>query len=155
MSNEHEKFMAMAIAEARKGLRNGEQPFGSVVVRDGNIVGRAFNVVNSSGDPTTHAEVNAVRDASANMKTPNLADCTLYTSCDPCPMCSGAIMMARIGRLFIGARSAKLAEVQNVPGRTYTAESLAEQMHTPLEIIRGVLQDDAEQALTEYDWSNF
>ncbi len=153
MSTEHEKFMAVAIAEARKGLRNGEQPFGSVVVRDGNIVGRAFNVVNSSGDPTTHAEVNAVRDASVNMKTASLAGCTLYTSCDPCPMCAGAIMMAQIERLFIGARSAKLAEVQNVPGRTYTAENLAEQMHASLEITRGVLQDDAEQALTEYDWS--
>ena len=80
MSSKHETFMAMAIEEARKGLRNGEQPFGSVIVRDGEIVGRAFNTVNSSGDPTAHAETSAVRDAAANLNSSSLDGCTLYTS---------------------------------------------------------------------------
>ena len=153
MSDEHEKFVAMAIEEARKGLRLGEQPFGSVIVRDGEVVGRAYNIVNSSGDPTTHAETSAVRDAAANLKGSDWKGCTLYTSCDPCPMCAGATMFSGIERLVIGARSAKLAELRGRPARTYTAESLAEQMHMKLEVIRGVLQDEAEKVLGEYDWS--
>lgn len=155
MSSKHETFMAMAIEEARKGLRNGEQPFGSVIVRDGEIVGQAFNTVNSSGDPTAHAETNAVRDAAANLNSSSLDGCTLYTSCDPCPMCAGATLFSGIHRLVVGARSAKLAEIRSETPRTYTAESLAEQMHMPLEVTRGVLQDDAEKALAEYDWSMF
>ena len=153
MSDEHEKFVAMAIEEARKGLRLGEQPFGSVIVRDGEVVGRAYNIVNSSGDPTTHAETSAVRDAAANLKGSDWKGCTLYTSCDPCPMCAGATMFSGIERLVVGARSAKLAELRGESPRTYSAESLAEQMHMKLEVIRGVLQDEAEKVLGEYDWS--
>lgn len=153
MSDEHEKFIALAIEEARKGLRAGEQPFGSVIVLDGEVIGRACNTVNSSGDPTAHAETSAVRYTAANLKDPDLKGCTLYTSCDPCPMCAGATMFSGIERLVVGARSAKLAELRGRPPRTYTAESLAEQMHMKLEVIRGVLQDEAEKVLEEYDWS--
>ena len=152
MSTEHEKFMAMAIEEARAGVQRGEQPFGSVVVRDGEVVGRAFNVVNSTGDPTAHAEVMAVRNTAANLKTPNLKGGTLYTSCDPCPMCAGSMMFSGIEQLVIGARSAKLAELQGRRPRDYTAESLAEQMHLLLEVTRGVLQSEAEEVLGEYNW---
>ena len=147
MSTDHEKFMTLAIEEARKGLRAGEQPFGSIIVREGEIVGRVYNVVNSSGDPTAHAEVMAVRAAAANLKSPSLKDCTLYTSCDPCPMCAGAMLFSNIDRVIIGARSEALARISGRPPRTYTAEALSEMMNMKLEVIRGVLQDEAEKVL--------
>ena len=152
MSSEHEKFMAMAIEEAQKGLRSGEPPFGAVIVRDGQVVGRAYNTVNSSGDPTAHAETMAVRNAAANLKTPALKGCTLYTSCDPCPMCAGAMMFSNIERLVVGARSEALALIRKVAPRTYTAEGLSQMMHMKLEVVRGVLQEEAEKVLAEYNW---
>ena len=153
MSDEDKKFLAMAIEEARKGLQKGEQPFGSVIVRNGEVVGRAYNTVNSSGDPTNHAETAAVRDASANLKGSDWKECTLYTSCDPCPMCAGATMFSGIERLVIAARSAKLAELRGQPPRTYSAENLAGQMHMKLEVIRGLLQSESEEVLAHFDWS--
>lgn len=153
MSADHEKFMALAIEEARKGLRTGEQPFGSVIVREDEIIGRAYNVVNSSGDPTAHAEVMAVRVTAANLKSPSLKGSTLYTSCDPCPMCAGSMLFSNIGRVVIGARSEALARISGRPSRTYTPEGLSEMMNMKLEVIRGVLQSEAEKILAEYDWS--
>lgn len=144
--------MALAIEEARKGLLQGEQPFGSVIVRGGEIVGRAHNTVNSSGDPTAHAETQAVRNAASNLKTSVLKGCTLYTSSDPCPMCAGAMMFAGIERLVVGARSAALARLAGRKPRTYTAEDLSEKMHMKLEVIRAVLQDEAEKVLAQYNW---
>lgn len=152
MSTNHEQFMTLAIEEARKGLRSGEQPFGSVVVRGNEIVARAFNVVNSSGDPTAHAEVMAVRAAAANLKSPSLKGCTLYTSCDPCPMCAGAMLFSQIDRVVIGGRSQALARLRGQQPRTYTAEGLSQMMNLKLEVVRGILQDEAEKVLGEYRW---
>ena len=76
MSSEHEKFMAVAIEEMRGAIQSGERPFGSVVVRESEIVGRGRNIVNSTGDPTAHAESMAVRNTAANLKGPILSDCT-------------------------------------------------------------------------------
>ena len=105
MSTDHAKFMTLAIEESRNGLRAGERPFGAVVVRGDEIVALAHSVVGSSGDPTAHAETSAVRAATARLKSPSLAGCTLYTSCDPCPMCAGAIFNSQIDWLVIGASS--------------------------------------------------
>ena len=152
MSTEHEKFMAMAIEEARAGVQRGEQPFGSVVVRDGEVVGRAFNVVNSTGDPTAHAEVMAVRNTAANLKTPNLKGGTLYTSCDPCPMCAGATLYAGIDTLVIGARfdALKRSSGNRYDLKEYNAERLVEMTGLKLEVIGGVLQKEAEAVFLEY-----
>ena len=153
MSSDHENFMALAIEEARAAIQAGERPFGSVVVQDGEVIGRGHNIVNSTLDPTAHAEVMAIRNATASLKISRLSGGTLYTSCDPCPMCCGATMFSGIERLVIGARSAKLAEIRGESPRTYSAENLAGQMHMKLEVIRGVLQTEAEEVLAEYDWS--
>ncbi len=77
-------------------------PFGAVVVRQGKIVGRGWNQVTSTNDPTAHAEVTAIRDACRRLKTFQLDDCELYTSCEPCPMCLAAIYWARFKKVFYG-----------------------------------------------------
>ena len=91
-----EKFMMEAIALSGNGLRNNEGgPFGCVVVKDDQIVGRGNNRVTSANDPTAHAEIVAIRDACQNLNSFQLLDCEIYTSCEPCPMCLGAIYWAR------------------------------------------------------------
>ena len=153
MSNDHEKFMAMAIEESRKGLRQGEAPFGSVIVRDGEVIGSAYNTVNSSNDPTAHAETKAVRETSIRLKTPNLSGSTLYTSCEPCPMCCGSILNAGIGTLVIAGRGQTLMKLRGQAGeRTYRPDRLAEMMDMDLQVIWGILQDEAEQVLAQYGW---
>jgi len=98
-----ETFMREAIKLADEGMRGGRGgPFGCVVVRRGEIVGRGNNRVTSTNDPTAHAEVTAIRDACANLKTFQLTDCELYTSCEPCPMCLSAIYWARIPTVYYG-----------------------------------------------------
>src|SRR6266478_4018338 len=82
--------------------RNKGGPFGAVVVRNGRIVGKGWNRVTSANDPTAHAEVVAIRDACQRLKTFQLDDCELYTSCEPCPMCLSAVYWARIRRVFYG-----------------------------------------------------
>ncbi|GGH60672.1 tRNA(Arg) A34 adenosine deaminase TadA [Filimonas zeae] len=95
------KFMQEAIRLSRKGMENGDGgPFGCVVVKGEEIVGRGWNRVTSTNDPTAHAEVVAIRDACANMGTFQLEGCEVYTSCEPCPMCLGAIYWARPAKLY-------------------------------------------------------
>lgn len=91
-----EKFMMEAILLSQSSITNNEGgPFGCVVVKDDKIIGRGNNKVSSSNDPTAHAEVTAIRDACKNLNTFQLTDCEIYTSCEPCPMCLGAIYWAR------------------------------------------------------------
>jgi tRNA(Arg) A34 adenosine deaminase TadA len=95
--------MREAIRLSLRAVRRGTGgPFGAVVVKDGVIVGRGWNAVTSRNDPTMHAEVMAIRAACRRLGTFKLSGCELYASCEPCPMCLGAIHWARIGRVFYG-----------------------------------------------------
>jgi guanine deaminase len=95
------KFLKEAIALAKKGVEQGTGgPFGCVIVRDGVVVGKGCNQVTSTNDPTAHAEVVAIRDACRHLGAYQLTDCDLYTSCEPCPMCLGAIYWARPRRVI-------------------------------------------------------
>jgi len=97
------KFMREAIRLSLQMMRRGKGgPFGAVVVQGKDIVGRGCNEVTSANDPTAHAEIGAIRDACRRMKTFQLDDCDLYTSCEPCPMCLAAIYWARIRSVFYG-----------------------------------------------------
>ena len=98
---ESKEFMneAIKLAESNIEKQNGG-PFGAIIVKDGEIVGRGNNQVTSQNDPTAHAEVQAIRDACKNLNTFNLEGCEIYASCEPCPMCLGAIYWARLGKLF-------------------------------------------------------
>ncbi|MBK9290538.1 MAG: nucleoside deaminase [Bacteroidetes bacterium] len=101
---DQEYFMQEAIRLAALNVaQGGGGPFGAVIVKDNQIVGVGRNRVTSSGDPTAHAEVVAIRDACRNLGTYNLEGCTIFSSCEPCPMCLGAIYWARLSRLFYAA----------------------------------------------------
>lgn len=98
------RFMLEAIALSRKCLEGGKGgPFGAVVVKDGKIVGRGSNCVTINNDPTAHAEVMAIREACRNLNTFQLTGCEIYSSCEPCPMCLGAIYWARPDRIYYAA----------------------------------------------------
>jgi len=99
----HETFMREAIDLSLQGVRaNQGGPFGCVIVRGGQVVGRGSNLVTSTCDPTAHAEVTAIRDACRRLGTFQLEGCTLYTSCEPCPMCLSAIYWSRIPEAYYG-----------------------------------------------------
>lgn len=96
------QLMLRAIELAREGVESNEGgPFGCVIARDGQIVGQGVNRVTSTNDPTAHAEVVAIRDACRNLNSFQLDGCVIYTSCEPCPMCLGAIYWARPKRIYI------------------------------------------------------
>lgn len=106
------EFMQEAIALAAQGMHaNQGGPFGAVIVKDGEIIGRGNNCVTSHNDPTAHAEVNAIRDACQHLNTFNLAGCEIYTSCEPCPMCLAAIYWARLDAVYMGANRHDAADI--------------------------------------------
>lgn len=100
-------FMRQALTLARAAWDAGEVPVGALVVRDGEIVGRGFNQPISGHDPSAHAEIQALRDAAARVGNYRLPGCELFVTLEPCAMCAGAIMHARIARVVYGARDAK------------------------------------------------
>lgn len=96
-------YMKLAVEEAREGIRNGEGgPFGSVIVKDGEIVGKGHNQVLKNNDPTCHGEVSAIRDACSRLGTYDLSGCVIYTTGEPCHMCLCACMWANIDKIYYG-----------------------------------------------------
>ncbi len=107
------QFMREAIRLSRQKMRaNQGGPFGAIVVRNGKIVGRGWNQVTSTNDPTAHAEVTAIRDACKKLKRFHLEDCELYTSCEPCPMCLGAVYWARLKTIYYANTRKDAAKIQ-------------------------------------------
>ena len=94
--------MRKAIALSIENIKNGGGPFGAVIVKDGIIISTGVNRVTANTDPTAHAEVNATREASKNLGTFDLVGCDIYTSCEPCPMCLGAVYWAHLDKLYYG-----------------------------------------------------
>ncbi|RYF68775.1 MAG: nucleoside deaminase [Comamonadaceae bacterium] len=106
-----DEFMARALALSEKALHTpGTEPFGAVVVKDGAIVGEGFNHSVAHFDPTSHGEIEAIRDACRALKTVDLADCDLYSSCEPCALCAAAMHIVGIRRLFYAASLSQSAE---------------------------------------------
>ena len=101
-SKDDEKFMQQAIDLSIDNVANGGGPFGAVIVKDGQIIATGTNRVTANCDPTAHAEVGAIRAACKALKCFKLTGCTIYTSCEPCPMCLSAIYWAGIDRIFYG-----------------------------------------------------
>ncbi len=106
-SSEDERWIREALALARVAQARGEVPVGAIIVRDGVIVGRGGNAPIAANDPTAHAEIAALREAAATLGNYRLPDCDLYVTLEPCAMCAGAIMHARVRRLVFGARDPK------------------------------------------------
>lgn len=112
MSELDKAHMQMAIDLAISGMnKNDGGPFGAIVVKDGVVVGRGNNKVTSTNDPTAHAEVVAIRDACKNLNSFQLDGCILYTSCEPCPMCLGAIYWARPDKMYFACTRHDAADV--------------------------------------------
>jgi guanine deaminase len=112
MNENHEKFMLRAIELAQHGIdANDGGPFGCVVVRNGEIIAEGNNRVTSTNDPTAHAEVVAIRNACEKLGTFQLDDCVIYTSCEPCPMCLGAIYWTRPKAIFYACDKADAAKI--------------------------------------------
>ena len=97
-----EELMRKAIQLSDENVANGGGPFGAVIVKDGEVIATGVNRVTANHDPTAHAEVSAIRSACQKLGTFDLRGCEIYTSCEPCPMCLGAIYWARIGKIYYG-----------------------------------------------------
>ncbi len=141
--------MREALHLAEMGMRGGRGgPFGCVVVRKGEIVGRGHNRVTSTNDPTAHAEVVAIRDACANLETFQLDDCELYTSCEPCPMCLSAIYWARIPQIFYGNTRTDAAAIGFDDDFIYQQVPLPPEQRTVK--MQLFLRDEAQGAFKEW-----
>lgn len=136
-----ERYMLAALEEARACLSTGDIPVGCVIERDGEIVGRGRNRREGRHDATAHAEVEAIRDASEKLGTWRLSGCTLYVTLEPCPMCAGAIINARVERVVYGARDAKAGACGSILDLFWEPFN-----HRP-EVIPGMLADDCAALL--------
>ncbi len=101
--SDHERFMRMALAEAQQAAQEGEIPVGAVLVMNGEAIASAHNHREQLHDPTAHAEILALRAGAEKLKDRRLSQCTLYTTLEPCPMCAGAMVMAKLGACIFGA----------------------------------------------------
>lgn len=137
--------MAMALDEARAAAEIGEVPIGAVVVCDGVVVARAHNRREVDHDPTAHAEMLAIREASSKLGRWRLSDCTVYATLEPCPMCAGAMHAARIGRLVYGAPDPKAGAV----GTLYDLSS-DERLNHRFEYTPGMLADESAAMLRSF-----
>lgn len=138
-------FMMEALSLARQGGAAGEVPVGAVVVKEGEIVGRGFNAPISRSDPTLHAEIMALRDAASRLGNYRLPGCTLYATLEPCVMCAGAIMHARLARLVFGARDPKTGACGSVVDLFADAR-----LNFHAEVTGGVLADDSACLLRNF-----
>ncbi|MHC1725076.1 MAG: tRNA adenosine(34) deaminase TadA [Syntrophobacteraceae bacterium] len=139
-------YMGLAIEEAIKGSGLGEVPVGAVVVgSDGGVMARAHNMPILSNDPTAHAEVLAIRGASATIRNYRLAGCDLYVTLEPCAMCVGAMLHARIRRLFFGAADTKSGAAGSVVDLTKVAS-----LNHHVEVIGGVLGQECGDLLRSF-----
>jgi tRNA(Arg) A34 adenosine deaminase TadA len=143
MNNE---FMREAIALSIEKMEAGEGgPFGAVIVKDGQIIGRGWNCVTSANDPTAHAEVMAIRDTCRRLGTFDLSGCEIYSSCEPCPMCLAAIYWARLDRLFFAATRADATDA-GFDDELICSELSKEWKTRKLPVEQG-LQSEAQKAL--------
>jgi tRNA(adenine34) deaminase len=152
MAASHEHFMGLALEEAARGGAEGNIAVGSVVVRDGTVVAGGRNLEAASGDPTAHAEVVAVREASRTLGRRDLSGLVLYTTWEPCPMCCGAIMASRIATLVLGARHDPAISRWGA----FAVERLLELAHWErrLQLVTGVLPDECRRLREEWDARN-
>lgn len=141
-----EYFMREALAEAEKAHQAGEVPVGAVVVdKEGRIIGRGHNLVVAAHDPSGHAEIIALRNASQNIKNYRLDNCAIYVTLEPCPMCSGAIIGARLTRLVYGAKDQKAGAVESV---FKLFDERRVNHHT--DVTAGVLEEDCLRMLRSF-----
>lgn len=145
LNHNHDSFMAQAIKEALKADRLNEVPVGAVVVLDGKVIGRGFNQPISAHDPSAHAEIMALRDAGKHVENYRLVDADLYVTIEPCTMCSGAMVHARIKRVIFGA-------VEPKSGVAFSQQNIfsSEFFNHTVEVISGVLAEECTQVMQAF-----
>ncbi|MGB9661938.1 MAG: tRNA adenosine(34) deaminase TadA [Moorellaceae bacterium] len=142
---DHRRYMQQALEEARKALELGEVPVGAVVVQEGEIIARAHNRRETDRDPTAHAEILALRQAAQRLNNWRLTRATLYVTLEPCPMCAGAVVQARLKRLVYGAPDVRAGAVDSVfqlvehPGAEHEVE-----------VISGICEEECRLILQEF-----
>ncbi|MGQ9368690.1 nucleoside deaminase [Azospirillum sp. ST 5-10] len=144
MISEHEKFMAMAIEEAKAGAAMGEQPFGAVVVLDGEVIVRSRSLKVSTSDTTAHSETLAIKLATQKLQKRHIPDAVFYSTCEPCPMCLGAVLNAGIRTLVLGARNEDIKRLATLAFnfKDYSVESFAAMVGWDLTLVTGVLHEE-------------
>lgn len=145
MVSMEEKFMKEALKEAKKAYNKLEVPVGAVIVRDGQIISRAHNLKESKKDTTNHAEILAIQKASKKLGSWRLLDCEMYVTLEPCTMCAGAIIQARVGKLYIGTMDYKTGACGSVLN---VLEDYP--FNHKVEYETGILKDECENILQEF-----
>ena len=142
---ESERFMREALLEAEKALAAGEVPIGAVMVRDGEIIARGHNLRNTAKNPLRHAEIDIINETAGIVGDWRLEDCTLYVTVEPCPMCAGAIVQARIPKVIFGTRNSKAG----------FSGSVLDVLHEPklnhqVETEEGILQEECAEIMRRF-----
>lgn len=140
-----EKFMKEALKEAKKAYNKLEVPVGVVIVKDGQIIARAHNLKESKKDTTNHAEILAIQKASKKLDSWRLLDCEMYVTLEPCTMCAGALIQARVGKLYIGAMDYKTGACGSVLN---VLEDYP--FNHKIEYKTGILKEECENILQEF-----
>jgi tRNA(adenine34) deaminase len=143
--NTHDYFMGEALKEAKKAYKKAETPIGCVIVKDNIIVARGHNEKEIKQDPTLHAEMTAIRKAGKKLNSWRLTDCDMYVTLEPCPMCAGALIQARIRKLYIGATDPKAGAVGSVINLMEI-----EKFNHKVEVQYGMLENECSQILKDF-----
>ena len=140
-----EQFMKLAIEQAEIAKENGDVPIGTVIVHNNQIIGKAYNQKELLKDPTAHAEIIALTQAAAALQSWRLTGCTMYVTLEPCPMCAGALVLARIDRLVYGCDDPKTGACKSLYNIVQD-----ERLNHRLEVTTGVLADDCSRLLQDF-----
>ncbi len=143
--DDHKIYMAKALDQARAAYEEGEVPVGAVIVHDGRIIAEAHNQREALNDPTAHAEMIAITQAAEMLESWRLLQCALYVTLEPCPMCAGAIVQARIPAVVFGAADAKAGACQSLYAITGD-----ERLNHQATVVGGILQEECRDILREF-----
>lgn len=143
--NLDEKYMKVALKEAQKAALLDEVPVGAIIVQNGKIIAKAHNLREKSNDPTSHAEINAIRKASKKLNSWRLDKAAIYMTIEPCSMCAGTLLQCRIARIVYGAKDPKGGAIESSL-RLFESKNIN---HHP-EILGGVLEDECSSIISNY-----
>lgn len=147
--NNDEKFMRQAIRLSEQAVKNGNEPFGAILVKDGEVVYSNENQIYTKTDPTFHAEAGLIRRFCEDTQITDLSEYTLYSSCEPCFMCSGALVWVNLGKLVYGASDIDLCELLGVEGSECSKTVFEHSGFNPI-VERGVLRKESLEILANY-----
>ena len=159
-TQEDEKFIRLAFDQARKAVEAGNEPFGAVLVKDGEVAAYGQNKINTESDPTYHAETGLIRDYCHQAQVTDLSEYTLYTSCEPCVMCAGCMVWSKLGRLVYSITVKQLLEVVSEGADAFAHEDdrgiempcteVFAHSRNPIEVIPGILEEEGVELYRSY-----